>query len=248
MTSRRWGDRQGTLVIGHRGASALALENTIAAFRRARADGADGVELDIIPCKTGELVVFHDDDLSRLAGRKERIVDLPLAEIAEVRLEGGERIPLLDDVLDEIGPLLCNVELKANAGVGGVVPALRLARDAARLISRRDTSTILVSSFHPFALAEFKRRAPRVATGLLFGANQARPLREAWAAKVVRPMALHPEHVLVDAGRLAAWRKRGAAVHVWTVNERPEVARLDSLGVDGIICNDPGQVRGWLAA
>src|SRR5262249_33669863 len=66
------------LAIGHRGASALCTETTLAAFRRAADDGADGVELDVLCCTTGEVVVFHDDDLARLAGRADRIKDLPL--------------------------------------------------------------------------------------------------------------------------------------------------------------------------
>ena len=69
---RRWGkaaNGRGPLVVGHRGASASELENTLAAFRRARADGADGVELDVQRARTGEVVVFHDDNLARLAGR-----------------------------------------------------------------------------------------------------------------------------------------------------------------------------------
>jgi glycerophosphoryl diester phosphodiesterase len=69
-----WGRRDGVpLVIAHRGASALAVENTLAAFAAAAAAGADGVELDVRLCATGEVVVFHDADLRRLAGRADRI-------------------------------------------------------------------------------------------------------------------------------------------------------------------------------
>src|SRR6185503_17405615 len=63
------------VVVAHRGASAVETENTVPAFARARADGADGVELDAMICGTGEVLVFHDDDLTRLAHRPERIAD-----------------------------------------------------------------------------------------------------------------------------------------------------------------------------
>src|SRR5262245_51611322 len=102
-----WGPRPagaGPLVIGHRGASARAPENSVEAFARARTDGADGVELDVLCCATGEVVVFHDDDLVRLAGRPERIDALSLAALREVHLQGGARIPTLEEAFEACGP------------------------------------------------------------------------------------------------------------------------------------------------
>ncbi len=77
----RWGRRASPLVIAHRGASAERVENTVEAFGRARELGADGVELDVMRCGTGEVVVFHDDDLARLAGRPDVIRATPLAAL-----------------------------------------------------------------------------------------------------------------------------------------------------------------------
>src|SRR5512138_3600750 len=87
-------------VIAHRGASADEVENTLAAFARAMTDRADGVELDVQCCATGEVVVYHDDDLLRLAGRRERIDALSLSAIRQVRLSGGGTIPTLAEALD----------------------------------------------------------------------------------------------------------------------------------------------------
>src|SRR5947209_18430652 len=104
-------------IYGHRGASALEPENTIRAFARARADGAEGIELDVRPCKSGELVVFHDEDLRRLTGEDQRIADLDISEVRSRRVR-GEPIPTLDDVLDFAGDsLLVNVEIKAEGAV-----------------------------------------------------------------------------------------------------------------------------------
>ena len=103
------------MIIGHRGASAQATENTLAAFERAARDGADGVELDVLCCQTGEVVVFHDDDLSRLADRPDRVAGLDLSFLRTVRLRGGGGIPLLDEAFEACGPtLLVNVELKSG--------------------------------------------------------------------------------------------------------------------------------------
>jgi glycerophosphoryl diester phosphodiesterase len=116
---------EGPLVIGHRGASARAPENSVEAFARARADGADGVELDVLGCATGEVVVFHDDDLARLGGRSDRIDALPFSDVRAARLVGGARIPTLEEAFEACGPeLLVNVELKAPRVGGGRLAAL----------------------------------------------------------------------------------------------------------------------------
>src|SRR5262249_36319427 len=157
------------------------------------------------------------------------------------------KIALLEDVLDEIGPLLVNIELKAPRALSARTSAL-VKRVAALLERRALGDRALVSSFNPVALAQFRKTAPRVATGLLFGAEQKRPLREAWSRRFVRPAALHPEHSLVDALGMSAWRSEGFAVNVWTVDDEAEVRRLAGLGVDAIITNDPARTRSFVAS
>src|SRR5512146_3337233 len=95
------------LVLGHRGASAEAPENTLAAFRLAMAQGADGVELDVWRCATGEVVVIHDEETRRVAGVSLRVPDSPLAALRALDVGAwkgeafrGERIPLLAEVLE----------------------------------------------------------------------------------------------------------------------------------------------------
>lgn len=244
--SVRWGRQPARpLVIAHRGASADAIENTLAAFRRARADGADGVELDVMRCATGEVIVFHDDDLVRLGGRAAATRALALAELRAIDLGGGERIPLLDEVLEELGPLVVNVELKSRRRFADD----GLAAAVADILARHDTGArALVSSFDPWLLARFARRAPAIATALLFAHDQSLPLRRAWAAPLLRPRALHPEALLVDAGRVRRWHARGYAVNVWTVDAAAELRRLAALGVDGIITNRPTFARAVISS
>ena len=237
-------ERARPLIWGHRGADhrgpdAGCVENTIEAFAAARAAGADGVELDVRLCASGEVVVFHDADLTRLAGRAARVDALPLAALRRVRLHGDARISTLDEVFEALGPdLRVNVEIKP-------VPAARAGAVAARVLAciarHRAGARAIVSSFDPVILAQVRARAPRLAVGLLFHAAQRLPLRQAWLARVLRPAALHPEHVLVTGARLAAWRQRGHAVNVWTVDDAAAVRRLAALGVDGIITNDPAR-------
>jgi glycerophosphoryl diester phosphodiesterase len=232
------------LVLGHRGASAHAVENTMAAFERARADGADGVELDVRLARDGELVVFHDEDLRRLAGRAERISDLDTAQLGRVELAGGERIPRLDEVLEATGPLLVNVEIKPPGwrSVREVVRAVHRCVERAAAVDR-----VLVSSFDAAVVALVRQTTP-LRTGLLFHARQRRPLRRAWLAPILRPHALHPEKVLVDGVSMAGWRRAGYGVNVWTVDDADEVRRLARLGVDAIISNDPAAARAAMEA
>lgn len=240
-----WGPRgagQGPLVIGHRGASAIEPENSVEAFARARADGADGVELDVLLCASGEVVVFHDDDLTRLADRPERVDALTLAALREVRLARGARIPTLEEAFEACGPtLLVNVELKVGRSLAGL-PAL--ADGVARVLDRTGVAArVLVSSFSPFAVRAWMRRAPAVPAGLLFERNLPLPLRGAWTAPLLRPAALNPEFVLCTRERVAAWHARGYAVNVWTVDGEGPVRACQELGVDGLITNDPARTR-----
>jgi glycerophosphoryl diester phosphodiesterase len=235
------------LVIGHRGASAEAPENSVAAFARARAVGADGVELDVLRCRSGEVVVFHDDDLTRLGPRPERIDELTLAELREVRLGSGSSIPTLEEALEACGPeLLVNIELKAG-GVDGA--ALRaLADGVAEIVQRTGSGArVLVSSFSPLAVRLWMRRLGAVPAGLIFERDAPLPLRRAWAARWLRPATLHPEWALCTPARVRRWHARGYAVNSWTVDDPAAIRAARDLGIDGIISNDPARTRRILA-
>jgi glycerophosphoryl diester phosphodiesterase len=223
-------------VVGHRGASADETENTLAAFRRARSDGADAVELDVMRCGSGEVVVFHDDDLERLFKRPGEIRKLELATLQALG------VPLLSQVLDELGPMAVNVELKSPPDWRRRLADDGLCAEVARLIVNVQEK-VLVSSFDPLLLRRFQALAPEVATGLLFAHDQSRPLRDAWAAPILRPTALHPESLLVDQVAVEGWRARGYAVHVWTVDDPAELRWLAALGVDAVITNRPAAAR-----
>jgi glycerophosphoryl diester phosphodiesterase len=244
--SRRPGE--GPLVLGHRGASACETENTAAAFRRARADGADGVELDVLQCATGEVVVFHDDDLRRLADRPERVADLPYQILRDVPLRGGTTIPTLEEALEACGPeLLVNVELKVSQVSFSLT--VGLVRAVARVVERTGAARrVLVSSFNPWAVHVWRREVPSVRAALLFERGSPLPLRRAWLAPWLRPFALHPELALCTPARVAAWKRRGYMVSVWTVDDPAALRACREMGVDGVITNDPARARAALAS
>ncbi len=248
--SRTWG-RAGALaplLIAHRGASAREPENSLRAFQRAGADGADGVELDVLCCATGEVVVFHDDDLQRLAGRPERIDQLPFRAVREVTLEGGVVIPTLGEALEACGPgLLVNVELKA-AGLRDAVLEALIERVSAIIDGAGAAERVLVSSFSPTAVWRWQARRPDVKAGLLFEQESPAPLRRAWALPLLRPSAVHPQDPLCRPEAIRRWHDAGYAVNTWTVDDPARIRALRDMGIDGIVTNDPAAARAALGS
>jgi glycerophosphoryl diester phosphodiesterase len=240
------------LVLGHRGASADAPENTLAAFRLALEQGADGVELDVWRCATGEVVVFHDEDAARLTGVALSVPDAPFAALRALdvgALRGdasrGQRIPRLEEVLEALPGAIVNVELKSRVRR----PDLGVASAVAGILRRAGAGNrVLVSSFDYRLVVAFRVAAPELPVGLLVEAERPRRVLTWLATRLVRPAAIHPERQLVTPARARAWVERGLAVNVWTVDDPDEARRLAALGAAAIITNAPGRIRAALSA
>jgi glycerophosphoryl diester phosphodiesterase len=233
----RWRRSRGRpRVWGHRGASALAPENTMLAFERAHADGADGIELDVRLDRDGGVVVFHDDTLDRLCGRPGKIEALSIAQRKELRV-GGEPVPTLAEVLHAFRDLEINVEIKAPR-------PLRMAPLVAATVKviadSNSADRILVSSFDPLVLVQLHQLAPDVSGAFLFGDQQNLVMRRGWVGSLVGASVFHPRHVLCTEATVGAWHAGGIPINTWTVDDPAELRRLDALGVDGVFANDPG--------
>ena len=243
--AQRWRRTKGQRprVWAHRGASALAPENTMRAFDAARDAGADGLELDVRLDGDGHVVVFHDAALDRLAGRPGRIAELSAVARAALR-GGGEPVPLLAEVLSAFD-MEINVEIKVErAGRAGalVAAAAKVIRDSGR------ADRILVSSFDPIALVQLHHHLPDVALGYLFAAGQALPMRRGWLGRWTGASLAHPEHTLCTEATVARWHRAGMPVNTFTVDEPAELRRLAAIGVDGVFANDPGAAITELSA
>lgn len=232
-------------IYAHRGASAHRLENTLGAFERAIADEADGIELDVRATRDGEVVVFHDVTLERLAERPEAIGDLTWPALSRVELTDGSRIPLLSEVLELVrGKVLLNIELKGDGG-----RRFRLTNLVASLLRRvavDDRQTIMVSSFRPEMLVWLKALGLEVPRGFLFDGENTGAQRAHVLETVGRFDVVHPQFRLATAARVARWRAEGKLMNVWTVDAPDELRRLAELGVDGLITNDPKAARAAL--
>jgi glycerophosphoryl diester phosphodiesterase len=236
------------LVIAHRGASAHAPENTLAAFRLAVEQAADAIELDVDLTRDGHVVVLHDATIERTTDGRGRVTDLALAEIRradagvwKAAAFKGERVPLLEEVFEAVGQhLLINVEIKGMSLRGSGLEA-----KVAALIERHDLiDRVLISSFNPFALRRVKRINPRLACGLIYAPDLPFFLRKAWLAPLVPGLtARHPHHSQVDKTVVDRCHAQGLAVNVWTVNQADVARAMIDAGVDGIIGDDPALIR-----
>ena len=228
-------------IIAHRGASAHAPENTMAAFQLALEMAADGIELDAMLARDGQVVVIHDDRLDRTTNATGLVRDFTLAELQKLDAGGGEKIPSLNEVLTHFaGRFLINIELKNYASIFDSLPL-----KVADLIKAHECGeSVLISSFNPFNLPRFHRRLPEVPVGLLTDKGKARH----WLWRLFHFDALHPYYSDVDALLVSAVHARGRQVNVWTADDPAQIRRLADLGVDSIITNDPQSTRAVLEA
>ncbi len=236
-------------ILGHRGASSDAPENTLVAFQRALDQGADGVELDARLCGSGEVVVFHDPRLERLTGATGRVADTPWSTLARLEVRAGPagagpgRIPLLSEVLEALPrTALVNVELKSEDWTG-----TRVAEAAGALLAAgRHEDHVVVSSFDARCLLRLALAHPRLKRGLLLDPERSQRVQRHLLLPLLGRDAVHPEAGQVTEADVRHWHARGREVAVWTVDD-PEVARrLRAWGVDACITNRPGALRAEL--
>lgn len=232
-----------TLVIGHKGAPTDEPENTVASFARAKALGADGVELDVRRAAGDDLVVWHDPVLAD--GRV--LLDWPAEKLSDA-------VDSLGAVLDACDGLqLVNVEIKNWNLDSDYDETLGIADTVAAVLRDRGPAAwdqYVVSCFHlptiDRARVTLDEIAPAVRTGwLLWGVDDV----DAVVATAVDHghAALHPFFTAVTAELLAAAHAAGLTVNCWTCNDMEEVRRLADLGIDGIITDRPADAKAALA-
>ncbi len=240
--------RSQPLVIAHRGASAYAPENTLAAFQRAAEQDADAIELDVDLTRDGHVIVMHDDTIDRTTDGQGRVADLALEDIRRVDAGTwrsaefkGERVPLLAEVLDAVGQrLLINIELKSRGWRD-----YGLEAKVADLIARHELiDRVLLSSFNPLALRRAKHINPHLACALLYAPDQSLALRGTWLAPLIPQLnARHPHYSQVTKAVVEQFHAQGLVVNTWTVNQAGAIHAMQQAGVDGIIGDDPLLIR-----
>lgn len=233
-------------IIAHRGASRVAPENTLSAFRGAHAQGARWIEFDVSPLGDGTPVVFHDEKLDRCTNAQGPLTSIGLADLARIRagkLFGpefvDETVPTLEAVLDLIEELdlHANLELKAHRRRPGRTVG-DLAGPVAELLSARPWATgrIAISSFDEDELGALRENLPEAPVALLVEEPPAD-----WRARldVLRAEGLHLDYKCLTQSLLAEAQAAGFRVRVYTINEPALMAPFRDAGLTGVITDHP---------
>ena len=229
------------LIIAHRGASKIAPENTLLAFRKAIELKANYIEFDVFTSKDGELVVTHDPELSRLTGYSGFTEDLTLEELKTLDFGEGEKIPTLLDVIDltkgKIG--LCVEILSRNIG-----------KKLVQLLGESDlVENTIISSFNFKELKKIQKIEPDFKFASLIPYEGGVVNIPKWSTWRVKKKAIdiaaknnfsfiHAHYLIVDEQLIDYSHQQNLKLNVYTVDVKPAIKRLIKNGVDGIITND----------
>jgi glycerophosphoryl diester phosphodiesterase len=216
------------LVIAHRGASSVALENSLAAFRAAPGQGADAVELDIHATRDGEIVVHHDPSVLGLPIAQARWRDL-----ATVPLANGETIPTLAQALQVLGPLKVFVEVK-------VLDPQWDDRFLKVLDGGPNPAGYAVHSFAFHVVRRLAEKRPDLPCGVL-SEVVTRSARQTLDDAKAR--TLWQERATLDEALVKQVHELGASIIAWTVDAPVDIQRFVRWGVDGICTNHPERAR-----
>lgn len=246
------------LIIGHRGASFDAPENTLAAFRLAFAQGADGIEADFRLSSDGEIVCIHDATTGRTAAANQRVATHSLAELHRLdfgawkgRQWQGERIPTLAEVL-AILPADKKFFIEFKCGPEMIAPLRKLLATSAI-----DTEQLRFLAFDAPLLAALKEEFPSIKSCLNLEYHRA-GLIGPWRPQAIEILRILTDcgadglssqaHPRIDSPLVEHLRASGKELHVWTVDFLTDARHYQQLGVDSLMSNRPGFLRQGLFA
>jgi len=229
------------LIMGHRGASAIAPENTLKAFEKAIDLQADFIEFDVQETLDGELVITHDEDIRRITGHDGIISKMTLNELKMLDFGEGEKIP----TLEELVKLTKNrIKLNCEIKVKGIIEKL------IKIFRKWDIlDTSIVSSFIHEELLAIQKLAPSIKLASLEPTPGT--IKIDWAKKKEmieycinnKLYGINPIIMMVDQQFIDFAHANNIKVFPWTVDSRVAIKKLIRLGADGIITNDITKVK-----
>lgn len=229
------------LIIGHRGASNIAPENTLKAFQMAIDLNADFIEFDLHETKDGELVIIHDEDISRITGKKGLVKDMTLHELHLLDFGEGERIPtLLELITLSKGKIKLNCEIKVK-DIGK--KTIKILQE-----SKMIDSTI-ISSFDHQELLIIQKMEPLLKLGSLEPTKYESTYDWNTKKEMVQfcvnnnLYSIHPFYPIVDEKFVEYAHKNDIKVFPWTVDSKVAIRKLVKFNVDGIITNEISKVK-----
>jgi glycerophosphoryl diester phosphodiesterase len=238
-------------IFAHRGASAHAPENTLAAFKLALDQGADAIELDAKLTADGHVVVMHDDTVNRTTDGSGSVKSLSLADL--LSLDAGskfpplfksEKVPNLEQVFELLGrKTIINVEL-----TNYTTPKDDLADKVVALVKKFNLEeSVILSSFNLIALIQARKLLPNIALGFLTYYGLAETALRTRLIRFGPLLALHAFYKDVSPYLIQTSHRAKSRIDVYTVNQPTEIKQLFQAGVDGIFTDDPQLARKILA-
>lgn len=235
-----------TRIFAHRGASGYAPENTLEAFDLAVRQKAAGVELDVHICRSGELVVTHDETVERVSDGEGAVCDMTLKELKALHFNRtfptyrDAGIPTLEEVFELLSPtgLMINIELKNS-----LIEYPDLERRVLELTERKfSPDRVIFSSFNHQSMLRMKSLDPSLYCGLLYEASLVKP----WIyARELGMDALHPafSQVITPGGFCRDAQEAGIQVNTWTADRKEDIRKVLTEGADILITNYPDRAR-----
>lgn len=230
------------LIIGHRGASGHAPENTMAAFRKAVALGATFIETDLQLSRDARFVAIHDDTVNRTTNGQGKVHDQTLGVLRQLDAGAwfgsefaGERVPTLEEILEfaKRNDVVFYLELKPTGSWGGEHALIGALRDSGEI------ARVVVISFDHAILAGLRKIEPTLMTGVLYDGQISNPLKVA-VDMGARQVVVRGD--LVTPHMIEAAHKQDLQVVCWTVNHPAHIRLLATAGVDGIMSDYPDRI------
>jgi glycerophosphoryl diester phosphodiesterase len=261
------------LILGHRGSSAIAPENTMIAFKQSFADGANGIEFDVRLAKDGVPVVIHDSTLKRTAGIEKKVCELTSKELSKIDVGSwfnkkfpqkanedfsNAAVPTLNEVLKafkNINPPVCTggtdipfqlyVEMKFDEGEDFKPLVEAVVKEIRK---HRISKQIVVESFELASIKELKNIAPKILTAALFEPTFLRYVGT--KQNLIEEALAHnadffaPHYTLATAPTVRDANKHGLKTVIWTADNPVWLGRSIQRGIHAIITNNPGNLKG----
>jgi glycerophosphoryl diester phosphodiesterase len=229
------------LIYAHRGYSSIYPENTISAFKAAIDSGADGIETDIHLSRDGVIVITHDENIKRVSDGEGLVKDMSYEELLKYDFGRwkderfkGEKIPTLSELLDLIEgtDMVLNIEIKMGFPFYPEIEEKALAMVTERGVLDR----IIFSSFNHYSMAKIKKLNPSAKVAPLYSEGIFEPFNY---AKTFDSYAIHPSKAVIFKPIVEDCHKLNIKVNVWTVDEIETAKKLEEMGVDALITNQP---------
>ncbi|GAA4273013.1 glycerophosphodiester phosphodiesterase family protein [Aquimarina gracilis] len=223
-------------IFGHRGAAGLVAENTLESIAEALLYPIDGIEIDVHLCKSGELVVIHDETLDRTTNGKGNVSDYTIRELKKFSSEEGFKIPTLEEVLHLIDAR-CNLNIELK-GKNTAIPMVKLVEEYIHK-THWEYNHFIISSFDHPQLFEIKETNSKFKIGVLTEENITAVLP---VAKELDAFSIHPPITTLTNDEVTLAQEKGLRVYVWTVNTENLIKQSKKWNVDVVITDFPNFV------